>query len=269
LHGALGGEAWFKQQQRAFYDEQSLCLSPFVRFMAGRRAVVRVKLLRRYLREGRVLEVGPGMGDVLALAAVCGFRAEGVEHSPVLAQRIREETGLTVYEGMFEEMDLDKGGYDAWLSYHVIEHVPDPLAHLVKAASLVRVGGYAFVATPHAQSWEHRLTGSRSPNYSTAHTWLFRRSGWQPAEVRTFSDVDGWARVVTTGLRSLHSLRGGGGTAPAHGEYARNIPRRLGPAMMRIAEIATWPLRKVQSVCRGGSELFIVARKLGESVAVS
>lgn len=267
----LSAEEKFDEEQERYYDEQSVLMSPLLRTIHRNHARQRLSMLRRYLPSGRLLEVGPGMGDVLDLAKAAGYEIEGVEHSPVLARKIQEQHDVTVHSGAFEDLDLPNGLCDGWLSFHVVEHVPDPIAHLAKAAQVVRPDGYAFIATPSTGSWQHRILGHWSSSYSTAHLHLFsdrglkavlERVGWEVVEIRTVTPPESWPRFLTACIRRL---RGRSAGAQRAGTAIRKTPTALGTDVLRVFQVASAPLRAIQDRLLGGHELFIIARRRGES----
>ncbi len=210
----------FEHEQKNFYGEDSFCMTQLFSEMQERRVRQRIRTVTHYLPQGRLIEVGPGSGEVLRRLAQRGYEVVGVEHSPTMVQLIRDRYGLDVKVGTFEEQDFAPGSFDAYLSFHVIEHVTDVPMHLAKAAQLVRSGGMAFIATPNADSWEHRLSKSLSPNYSPVHLQLFSRSsmtrllaqaGWDVVDVVTPCYTDSWLRVASSVWRRLRGRRGGGG----------------------------------------------------------
>ncbi len=229
-----------------------------------RRVRNRLRVIGRFLQQGRLLEVGPGSGEVLRRLAEKGYQVSGAEHSPELADVIRQNLGIPVKTGAFEQQRFEDTPYDGFLSFHVIEHVTDPIAHLRKAAELVRPGGFAFIATPNADSWEHRLVGGLSPNYSPVHLQLFSResltrmlqqTGWEVATVMTPCYTDAWLRIVSSLLRRLRGKRGGSGQLAQQSDTPF---RRRAIALLSLLDL---PLRMTQQQLRGGNELFVVGHR--------
>jgi SAM-dependent methyltransferase len=257
--------SWFEAEQLKFYDESSLVLAPDFTTLNAEITRRRITFIRRLLPPGASLvEVGPGAGDLIAALSQAGYAATAIEHSIVLAERLRER-GIRVIVGDFVRQSLPKASFDAYCSFHVIEHVVDFRHHLATAADCVKPGGYAFIATPNARGWEHRLPFNLSPNYDSSHFQLFaaeslRRalsdSGWEILDVATPSYAIAWLRVITRVLRRAR----GQDVESTGGQYARSSSKRLRKAIAAFAFL-TWPLRRLQEALGGGNELLVIARR--------
>lgn len=233
--------------------------------MGAQSAASGLRTLRRHLTSGRLLEVGSGDGQFLKLASDSGFECEAVEASPSLAGAMRER-GLPVRIGTLEDLDLPEQAFDAFLSFHVIEHVPDAIGHMKKAAKVVKPGGIAVLATPNTRCLQHRLTGVRSPAYSAAHLRLFsscslgetlNAAGWEVICFETRDPGHEWIRVGTSMIRSVLSRN----VSVTEGAFARRAPRRSSIAVLKAFELASWPLRRAQEAADTGAELIVIARR--------
>lgn len=136
------------------------------------------EIAARSLRDGdRVLDVGFGEGYGSTV-----LRADytGVEIDPDLVSRARSR-----YEGRFEAYDgrrLPDGPFDLVVSFHVIEHVPEPDSWL---AEIARVGRRALFATPNRI---HRLRDGERP-WNRYHLREFTRDELRRLLERHFRDV--------------------------------------------------------------------------------
>jgi hypothetical protein len=165
----------------------------------------------------------------------------------------------------FEKTSIGSSVADAFCSFHVIEHVAQPIEHLAKAFEVVRAGGYAFVATPNSQAWEQRLPGRFSPNYDSAHLRIFspislrkvcESAGWTVAKVFTPEYTSGWLRVAS---KLIRHARGEDEEETAGKYYGDNSWLFRGFAL--FARTITSPVRLIQSICGAGNELFFVLKK--------
>lgn len=106
----------------------------------------------------RLLEVGSGSGDQLALMRRLGWEAEGVDFDPFAVQAATSK-GLPVRLGTLAEQAFPECHFDAIYMSHVIEHVHDPVGLLRECRRLLRADGVLVAVTPNVQSWGHRHFG--------------------------------------------------------------------------------------------------------------
>ncbi len=111
------------------------------------------------LPNGRLLEIGCGGGDSLKLLAGWGWRVEGLDPDPGAVECSRGK-GFDVRLGNLFEQRYPEGTFDAVISSHVIEHVPDPRALLHECLRVLRPGGRLIFLTPNGQSWLHGRFGN-------------------------------------------------------------------------------------------------------------
>lgn len=112
-----------------------------------------------FVGEGKILDVGCGLGLVLAVYRERGWTPFGVEPSPVAARYAREVLGLSVHQGELLDARFPSGSMDVVLFRHSLEHVPFPLVELREAHRILRASGTLVVMIPNAASVEARLFG--------------------------------------------------------------------------------------------------------------
>jgi SAM-dependent methyltransferase len=160
-----------------------------------RDARVRLRWLSRHARSGRLLDVGAAGGAFVLEAGRAGFAAWGVEPTPAFAARARERLGLDVRTGTLEEVALDPDGLDVATMWHVLEHVPEPLAVLERLHVGLRSGGTLAIEVPNFGSAVAKRMGtawtSLQPDvhvnqFSAASLRvMIERAGFAAAEVST------------------------------------------------------------------------------------
>jgi len=114
----------------------------------------RLKILKRFRGSGSLLDVGTGTGQFLALAKNC-FTVKGTEVSESAVRIASERYGLDVTQGPIEELQFESR-FDVVTLFHVLEHVPDPLATVRRCRQLLNPGGLLVIAVP------NDLVGPRS-----------------------------------------------------------------------------------------------------------
>lgn len=143
---------------------------------------------------GRLLDVGCASGRLAREFLDRGWRAEGVEFLPRLAEQARLE-GIAVHVGDFTRLELRASSYDLITMFHVIEHFEFPLDAAVKCRDLLRPGGLLVLETPNWRGIGALLRGSRwshiiPPEHlsyfgPSALRELVLRAGFSSARART------------------------------------------------------------------------------------
>lgn len=97
----------------------------------------------------RLLEIGSSYGLFLKHFRNTAWETHGVEPSVAPAELSRQEWGLSnINNCVFAEIEYSPATFDIICSFHVIEHLKDPLSMLQKARSLLKPGGRLFLVTP-------------------------------------------------------------------------------------------------------------------------
>jgi len=142
-----------------------------------RTARVHLKILQRYIRRGRLLDVGCASGFFLSEAAQAGWSVNGIEPNEALCAQARDNLGQgkPVQCTTLEMAHLDEGGFDAITLWDVLEHVPDPQSFLQNCRTLLRSDGYLFLNVPDLDSWPARVFRTRWPLLLPEHLNYFNR----------------------------------------------------------------------------------------------
>lgn len=123
----------------------------------------------------RVLDYGCGRGEFLSMAAEAGFQAQGCDPDPVCVDLSRKH-------GPCELLDLENphalfgpAQFDVVSCFHVLEHVPHPMALLRYFITLCRPGGYLLLVVPNLRVFTHLrkkpLPGKTIVNEGHLHGW--------------------------------------------------------------------------------------------------
>jgi SAM-dependent methyltransferase len=115
-----------------------------------------VRRLRRHVRGGSLLEIGPGRGTFLRRARDMGFDVHGVELSPVQADFIRSQLGIPCAGSLDAVGDLGVDQFDALYHCSVLSHFHDPVAEFVRFNRLLRPGGLMMFETGNWADVNHK-----------------------------------------------------------------------------------------------------------------
>ncbi len=115
----------------------------------------------RGLRQPRILDIGCGVGLFLHRAEEAGMAVQGIELSASAVNYARTNYGLDVHHGTLGDANIPLACRDIVVMWHVLEHLPDPLAGLRQVAGILAPGGVLLAAVPNFDSYEARLFGRR------------------------------------------------------------------------------------------------------------
>ncbi len=113
-------------------------------------------LLRYDTTRTNVLDIGSAMGTFLFAAKPYYKKAIGLDVSAAMAAFAAKSTGAIVYLKQFNEFVYEEKFSLIHMS-HVIEHIPNPVEWLKKAANMLDVGGILVVNVPNKFSMSFRL----------------------------------------------------------------------------------------------------------------
>lgn len=122
--------------------------NPLLRLAMAYKKFVDASVLRRIAKllpnRARVLDIGCGSGDNLAILHEWGFECWGLDQSHAGVEAVRSRLPIEVRLGSVDRNDLEPGSFDMVLMSHVMEHIPEP----VRAAEEVGRAGMHHCAQP-------------------------------------------------------------------------------------------------------------------------
>ena len=114
----------------------------------------RLKILRAIAKPGSLLDIGTGIGQLLAIARPFFSDVCGTEVSESAINIARQKYNLQLLAGEIQTIDFGSKKFDNITIFHVLEHVPNPRDVIEKCASLLVDGGTLTIAVPNdLYSW--------------------------------------------------------------------------------------------------------------------
>jgi len=150
----------------------------------------RFRFLQQTMAGKRLLDFGCGAGGFLLKAQTMAAATEGVEPELRLQSHFAQ-VQLKVHKGLEDIAAAGADSFDLVTAFHVVEHLPDPRATLIKLAAFLKKDGELILEVPNSEDALLTLFESQPFSdftYWSQHLFLFNR--------RTLQDL-----VKQTGLQ--------------------------------------------------------------------
>jgi len=103
-------------------------------------------------RQGRVLDIGSGLGEVLSVFKEHGWECLGIEFNSFAAEFSRKEFDLEIVNTSIFDFDSSDQPFDCIMLWGVLEHFKRPKKVLNKVRELLHQDGLLVVEVPSADS---------------------------------------------------------------------------------------------------------------------
>ena len=120
---------------------------------------LRMAFYPKYVENGRVLDIGCGIGKYLHYLKELGWNVYGVDISKRAVEGARASGLDKVFQGELQDVGLEDNLFDVVDMHHVFEHVPDPNRTLREVHRVLKPGGEVVFTLPNSSSLAARLFG--------------------------------------------------------------------------------------------------------------
>jgi SAM-dependent methyltransferase len=130
-----------------------------------------VKLLQRYRKTGRLLEIGPGGGGLMREAIAAGYEVAAVELNHLQAEHIRSTLGVPVWQAISDV----EGRFDIVYHCDVLSHLFDPVSVFKEIRAVLNDGALHIFETGEGDfdsKYERLFSTFQFPD----HLFLFSQS---------------------------------------------------------------------------------------------
>jgi 2-polyprenyl-3-methyl-5-hydroxy-6-metoxy-1,4-benzoquinol methylase len=140
--------------------------------------IKRRRAIERYLKGGRLLEVGCGTGAFLAELLKSGnWDVSGIEPNERAAAHARQRMNVSIYQNKFNEVGLKSETFDAIVLWTVLEHLDNPIQDLQYAYELLKKDGWLVFSVPNVESLDLKIFNRYWAGWDLPrHLYVFPRS---------------------------------------------------------------------------------------------
>ncbi len=121
-------------------------------------------LIRRYVPQGTLLDVGCGTGELLSYFQQRKWRVKGIEPNTQAREFAIKHHDLDILDESGLET-IPPNSFDVISLWHVLEHVPDPQQRIKALSGLLKPFGYLVIALPNLNSWDAQYYGQHWAAY--------------------------------------------------------------------------------------------------------
>lgn len=150
-----------------YYPDQYYHIPETVDFLEANSAPeqYKIEIIQRYVKQGRLLEIGPSMGCFTYLAKRSGFEAEAIEMDAKCSKFLNQVAGIPTVNssdtcGALKTLKP----FDVIAMWHVIEHLPNPWETLETISERINTGGILILAAPNPDAFQFRILGRYWPH---------------------------------------------------------------------------------------------------------
>jgi len=152
------------------------------------------KLIKKYVSESTLLDVGCGTGEFLKEMQSNGWKISGIEPADKARKSAEGKTKTKIYSALSEIKEKDFNVITLW---HVLEHLPDPNQALHQLHHLLNETGTIFIAVPNLKSYDANYYQSYWAAYDVPrHLWHFDQQS-----MKTILEKNGLQLVNTMPMR--------------------------------------------------------------------
>lgn len=229
---------------------------------------LRIQLIKKYKKTGKLLDIGSGWGHFLLTAGQCGYQIKGVELDNEPYKYSTEDLKLPVEKrNFFEFPDGDK--YDIITLWDVLEHIDAADPFIEKCSKITADNGIIVIQVPQIDSsiakkkkntWN--MMGLDHVNYFSPKTiaMLLNRHGYHVETVK--SSIELKLFLMYTILPYLKRKKKAGATvnnAEQQAYYNKVTQRPMW--QLRLFILLHNIVYKTLSLLHVGEEMIVVARK--------
>lgn len=132
-------------------------LAKGVEWLSGRSVTYTLSIPLQYPNNAAILDIGCGSGDWLLGMKERGYTSLVGQDIVAAGLERLERVGIHTILGDLSSAQLPDSSFDLIKMDHVLEHLPDPMAHLREIERLLKPGGRFVITVPAIESVSFRL----------------------------------------------------------------------------------------------------------------
>jgi len=125
----------------------------------------KIEMVKKHVKSGTLLEVGPAFGVFVYQAKEAGFKVDAIEMDGKCCDFLTKTLGVNaVKSDMPHKTVASMKKHDVIALWHVLEHLLNPWESLEALAKNVLPGGILLIATPNPEAFQLKVLGASWPH---------------------------------------------------------------------------------------------------------
>lgn len=136
----------------------------------------RVKKIEKFIRKGKLLDVGASTGFFVSVAKKRGWKVMGVEYSKEAVRIAKEKFGIFLVNGEITSNKIPNNYFDVVTMHSVLEHLPDLEETVKEVNKKLKKRGYFVFNVPNVKSFEYsfyKMLKRKFPGFIFEHLYYF------------------------------------------------------------------------------------------------
>lgn len=146
-----------KQEISKFYPKSYFLGTNFKTTLKSDVSQSQFSKIEKIKKPGKILDIGCGSGEFLAIARQNNWEVYGVEISKIATKYAKEKFGMNVFTGELLETNYPNEYFDVVTMWQVLEHLPNPSEVLTEINRILKNDGLLVVAVPNINSYQARI----------------------------------------------------------------------------------------------------------------
>jgi 2-polyprenyl-3-methyl-5-hydroxy-6-metoxy-1,4-benzoquinol methylase len=163
------GEDYYKgKAEYAYYDERGA--ERYARYVWD----ARLSFIRKFIRAGRLLDIGSAFGGFLR-ASVPHFEPAGIELSEYAGNYARKRMGSQIHVGTLADHYFPRDNFLVITMIEVLEHLASPAEAVKECHKLLQKGGLLVIQTANMDGLQAKIQGKNYAYYMPGHVSYFTK----------------------------------------------------------------------------------------------
>ncbi len=168
-------------------DGQDSFFARCYNFAKGFNLKSKTSLIKKFAKNGSVLDIGAGVGDLVLALKNSHIDATGFEPSDK-ARAVAKNKGIDLKVSLDE---LNPNSFNLISMYHVLEHVPDIEKQKQQILQLLKPKGVLILALPNYKSYDAKFYGRYWAGYDVPrHLFHFNKTAVKNIFIKEFEIIE-------------------------------------------------------------------------------